>query len=82
MNERASSNQPVAGWARLVRDRRRELDLRQEDLAALAGVSTRFVHALEASKATAQLDKLVAVLTVLGLELRIVGPAHAEVVTL
>ena len=53
--------------AAVVRERRRRLDLRQEDLADLAGVSLRFVQALEAGKATVQLDRVEAVLVVLGL---------------
>jgi y4mF family transcriptional regulator len=57
--------------AALVRTRRRRLDLRQEDLADLAGVSLRFVQALEAGKATVQLDRVEAVLEVLGLRLTV-----------
>jgi y4mF family transcriptional regulator len=53
--------------AAVVRERRRRLDLRQEDLADLAGVSLRFVQALEAGKATVQLDRVEAVLVDLGL---------------
>jgi HTH-type transcriptional regulator / antitoxin HipB len=60
-----------AGLAALVRTRRRRLDLRQEDLADLAGVSLRFVQALEAGKATVQLDRVEAVLEVLGLRLTV-----------
>jgi HTH-type transcriptional regulator / antitoxin HipB len=52
-----------------VRTRRRELKLRQVDLADLAGVSTRFVHALEHDKPALMLDKVMAVLEVLGLAL-------------
>ena len=55
----------------VVRERRRELGLRQDELADLAGVSTRFVHTLEADKASVQLDRVVAVLDVLGLQLRV-----------
>ena len=55
----------------MVRERRRRLDLRQEDLADLAGVSLRFVQALEAGKATVQLDRVEAVLEVLGLRLTV-----------
>ncbi len=51
-----------------VRGRRRELELRQQELANLAGVSIRFVHSLEHDKASTWLDK---VLDVLGLELKI-----------
>ena len=53
-----------------VRDRRRQLGLRQQDLADLAGASERFVRELESGKPTVRLDKVTAVLDVLGLELR------------
>jgi len=52
-----------------VRERRRQLGLRQEDLADLAGVSLRFVQALEAGKPSVQLDRVRAVLDTLGLRL-------------
>ena len=55
-----------------VAHRRRDLRLRQEDLADLAEVSHRFVQALEAGKPTVRLDKVVAVLDALGLELAVV----------
>ena len=58
-----------------VRARRRELGLRQDELADLAGVSIRFVHTLEADKPTVQLDRVRAVLDVLGLRLEVV-PQH------
>jgi len=58
--------------AEVVRARRAELGLRQDELADLAGVSTRFVHSLEAGKPTVQLDRVTAVLEVLGLELAVV----------
>jgi HTH-type transcriptional regulator/antitoxin HipB len=54
-----------------VRARRRSLQLRQEELADLAGVSERFVYALENGKPTVQLDKVLAVLNALGLHLEI-----------
>lgn len=60
-----------ADIAPLVRERRRALRLTQDDLADLAGCSPRFVRALEAGKATVRLDKLVDVLTVLGLQLTV-----------
>jgi HTH-type transcriptional regulator / antitoxin HipB len=58
-----------------VRARRRDLGLRQADLADLAGCSTRFVHALEHDKPALQLDKAKAVLEVLGLQLVVVPRA-------
>lgn len=54
-----------------VRARRRELRLRQSELADLAGVSERLVHAIEHGKSTVQLDKLIDVLDAVGLHLRI-----------
>lgn len=51
--------------------RRRELGLRQAEVAELAGVSERFVRELEHGKATARLDKVEAVLDVLGLALTV-----------
>lgn len=57
--------------ARAVRLRRVSLGLRQDELADLAGVSERFVYAVEKGKASVQLDKLVAVLAALGLHLEV-----------
>lgn len=53
-----------------VRKYRKELGLGQIELAELAGVSERFVRSIEHEKASIRLDKLIAVLDVLGLELR------------
>ena len=51
--------------------RRRSLGLGQEELADLAGVSVRFVRALEHGKATARLDKVLDVAVALGLEVAV-----------
>jgi HTH-type transcriptional regulator / antitoxin HipB len=64
--------------AKAVSRRRRELRLRQTELAALAGCSQRFVHTLEHAKPTLQLDKVLDVLEVLGLGLEVV-PGQGEV---
>jgi HTH-type transcriptional regulator / antitoxin HipB len=56
---------------------RHRLGLRQDELALIAGVSTRVVHQIEAGKPTSRLDSLVPVLDALGLELRIES-AHRE----
>ena len=66
MHDRANDH-PV--WAQEIRSRRLELGLRQDELAALAGVSIRFVHTLEQGKPTLRLDKVLAVLGQLGLDL-------------
>src|ERR1700732_4745993 len=58
-----------SSWGAYVRLRRTELGLRQDELAALAGVSTRFVHTLEQSKPSLRLDKVLAVFKQLGLDL-------------
>jgi y4mF family transcriptional regulator len=64
-----------ADIAAAVREQRRRLGLRQEDLADLAEVSLRFVQSLESGKSTIQLDRLQAVLRVLGLRLIVVDRA-------
>jgi HTH-type transcriptional regulator / antitoxin HipB len=66
MHDRA--NRSVT-WAEAIRRRRLELGLHQDELAALAGVSIRFVHTLEQGKPTLRLDKILAVLGQLGLDL-------------
>jgi HTH-type transcriptional regulator/antitoxin HipB len=62
-----------------VRARRAQLQLRQEELADLAGVSERFVYALENGKPTLQLDKVVAVLNAVGLHLEVRPGAAGEI---
>ena len=52
-----------------MRARRVRLGLRQEELAELAGCSTRFVHTVEAGKESVRLDKLLDLFQVLGLGL-------------
>ncbi|MDK6564942.1 type II toxin-antitoxin system Y4mF family antitoxin [Corynebacterium pyruviciproducens] len=54
-----------------VRKRRRELGINQLDLAERSGVSDRFIRDLEHGKTSLRLDKLVDLLTALGLELTI-----------
>jgi y4mF family transcriptional regulator len=66
-----------------VRGARRELGLRQDELAIAAGVSTRAIHQIEHGKPTSRLDTLSRVLDVLGLALTVtersrVRPAGAE----
>lgn len=63
---------PEAGPSDLavaLRQRRRELDLTQEQLADLAGVSVRFLGELERGKASVRLDHVLAVAHALGLRL-------------
>lgn len=56
----------------LIKKRRKELLLTQQELADLAQVSERLVRQLEADKATVRLDKLEDVLAVVGLELAVI----------
>lgn len=56
-----------------VRRRREALGLRQDEVADLAGCSTRFVHTLEHGKASLRLDKVLDVLDVVGLDLVVTG---------
>ncbi len=55
--------------AETFRQRRRQLGLQQSEVAALAGVSEDFVSFVENAKPTIRLDKLEAVLKVVGLRL-------------
>ena len=56
-----------------VRRARKAAGLRQDDLAGLAGVGTRFLVELEVGKPTMRLDKVLAVLAVLGITLQLDG---------
>jgi y4mF family transcriptional regulator len=55
----------------IVQRERNRLELRQDELALTAGVSTRVIHQIEAGKATSRLDSVVAVLSALGLGLSV-----------
>ena len=56
---------------RRVREARVALELRQDELAIAAGVSTRVIHQIEKGKPTSRLDSLVRVLGALGLTLEV-----------
>ena len=62
----------------LVRSTRRAQGLRQDQLAAAAGVGVRFLVEVERGKPTAQLGKVLAVLAALGCTLRIEPPPCAD----
>ena len=53
----------------IVRDSRKQQGLTQEDLAGLTGTGRRFISDLEQGKETAELGKVLAVLSALGLAL-------------
>jgi HTH-type transcriptional regulator / antitoxin HipB len=67
---RSHRNQsPTNPLGEAVRARRKLLRLTQRHVADLAGCAELFVREVEAGKPTVRLDKLVDVLTVLGLRL-------------
>jgi len=55
-----------------VRSARKGMGLRQDELAAAAGVGLRFLVELERGKATVQLGKVLLVLAAVGLDVRVV----------
>lgn len=61
-----------------VRRRRKALGLSQVEAAELSGTSPRWIREVEHGKSTVRLDKLVDLLTSLGLDLRaeLRGPRH------
>lgn len=59
--------------------RREALGLRQDELADLVGCSPRFIHDVEAGKATLRLDRVLDVLNVLGLHLAVTDGANDQV---
>ncbi|HMM58567.1 MAG TPA: helix-turn-helix transcriptional regulator [Candidatus Rifleibacterium sp.] len=64
-----SSSQAAKKLGATIKDCRKKLGLTQTQLADLAGVSLNYVSQLENGKPKTQLDKLLAVIDVLGLEL-------------
>ena len=58
----------------IVRAARKAQNLRQDELAGVAGVGLRFIVDLEAGKPTAQLGKVLQVLETLGCTLDLVPP--------
>ncbi len=59
----------VAQIGTAIRHKRREIGMRQSELAALSGVGTRFLSELENGKTTAEVGKALRVLQRLGLDL-------------
>lgn len=64
----------VRDFGAFVRDRRRDLGLTQGQLAARAGVSQRWLAAVEAGKSSVQLGLVLRVLAVLDVELDAASP--------
>ena len=72
-------SKPVERLGRAVKTRRRDLSLTQQQLGDLAGCGRLFVHQLEKGKTTVRLDKLLDVMTILGLRLTIENGTDAIV---
>ncbi len=64
----------TAEFGPIIRDARTAQGLRQDQLAAAAGVGVRFLIGLERGKATAQIGKAFAALDALGCRARIMPP--------
>jgi y4mF family transcriptional regulator len=71
MGSQGKSGPQVPALGSVVRARRKALGLNQAELCALAGVGLAFLYELEHGKPTVRLDKVLAVLSVLGLELHV-----------
>ena len=54
---------------KFIKEKRKENNLKQEDLALYAGVSTKFISQLENGKETLKLDKINQVLSIFDCEL-------------
>jgi HTH-type transcriptional regulator / antitoxin HipB len=59
----------ASSLGREIREARRSLGLRQEDLALVAGVSRRAVQQVESGKETARLDVVLRLVEAVGLRL-------------
>jgi len=70
-SKRDDADAASKGLGNVVRARRRALGLSQLELCDLAAVGPAFLYELEHGKPTVRLDKVLAVLQVLGLELQL-----------
>lgn len=68
----------AAELGRIVRDERHAQGLRQDHLAAAAGVGLRFIVDLERGKGTSQVGKVLAVLDALGCRVQILPPSSGS----
>jgi transcriptional regulator with XRE-family HTH domain len=80
MTERRDTVLDMSDIAHAVRERRRELRLRFEDVANMAGVSRHLVSSIERGDANDQLDKLLRILDALQIkvDVRRSTPRHVE----
>ncbi len=59
--------------AKALKQRRKELDLTQKEVAEYAGCHWTLVLDVEAARPTVRLDKLLSILRVVGLDLALIG---------
>jgi y4mF family transcriptional regulator len=64
----STTTDQISALARAIRVRRKQLEVTQEELAALAGVSPRFIGQLEGGKPTVRLSAFLSVCSALGLK--------------
>ena len=63
----------VKDFAEFIRAERKRQNIRQQDLADLAGVSCRFLSDLENAKPSAEFEKVLGVLAALGVRISLSG---------
>lgn len=73
-SSRSGTSSDILDLASAVRQARKRHRMTQAELAGLSGTGLRFVGELERAKPSLALDKVVAVLSTLGLHLRVDGP--------
>ncbi len=78
LNQENISQEPAYGkistpeeLGRIIRFKRKEINIRQEIAAGMAGVGTKFLSQLENGKETAEIGKTLQVLRKMGLEIYI-----------
>lgn len=64
---------------RLIRNTRQSLGMRQDELASVAGLSTRSLSNIENGKATAQLGLVLNTLSALGISITLSPPASSGI---
>lgn len=64
--------------AEIVKEKRKELGLTQEEFSARVGVGLRFLRELEQGKETLRMDKLNQVLNYLGLEIGVIKKREVD----
>ena len=55
----------------IIRDRRKELHYTQKDLSEFTGLSVTFISDLERGKATAEIEKTIRLINILGMDILI-----------